>query len=284
MALLTLVPPASEPVTLAQQKLFARVDFPDDDTLWPVLIASAREWCEVYCQRRFLLRTMRLLMDFFPGYIDFKLAGQKVSSPFVSGSNAVLVGIRYAVLLPYPRVRAIAAFQYQDENGAPVQMLAAMDYIQDLQSQPARLMPNFGNMWPVARVVANAVQVDYLTGYGGNVPVTMAGGSPVITSSFTFYPSMVGLALTVPGAGASAAAMVTTIASVDGSGHATAAANATTAVTNAAAYLGDPVPGAVQVAILRLATYYYENRNYAPDDKFLNSVKGMLSPYRDLRL
>ena len=284
MALLTLVPPASEPVTVVQQKLFARVDFPEDDTLWPVLIASAREWCEVYCQRRFLLRTMRLLMDFFPGYIDFKLAGQKVSSPFVSGSNAVLVGIRYAILLPYPRVRAIEQFSFQDENGQPVQMLAATDYIQDLASQPARLMPNFGNMWPVARVVANAVQVDYLTGYGGNVPVTMTAGSAAITSSFTFYPSMVGLALTVPGAGPSAAALTTTIASVDGSGNATAEDDAATAVTKAIAYLGEPVPDAVQIAIMRLALYYYENRNYAPDADFLKSVKGQLAPYRDLRL
>lgn len=285
MALLTLVPPASEPVTLAQQKLFARVDFPDDDTLWATLITAAREWCEVYCQRRFLLRTMRLLMDFFPGYVDFKLAGQKVSSPFVSGSNAVLVGIRYAIALPYPRARAIIDFQYQDENGEPVQMLAATDYIQDLESQPARLMPNFGSMWPVARVVANAVQVDYITGYGGNVQVTMAAASAVITSAFTFYPSMAGMPLTVPGAGAGGAApLVTTILSVDDEGVATAANNATTAVANAVSYLGEPVPQAVLVAIMRVALYYYENRNYSPDEKFLRSVKGQLAPYRDLRL
>jgi hypothetical protein len=284
MALLTLVPPAAEPVTLAQQKLFARVDFPDDDTLWPVLIAAARDWCEVFCQRRFMLRTMRLLMDFFPGYVDFKLAGQKVSSPFVSGSNAVLVGIRYAILLPYPRVRAITDFQYQDENGEPVQMLAATDYIQDLESQPARLMPNFGSMWPVARVVANAVQVDYITGYGGNIAVSMANASPVIASDFTFYPSMVGLPITVPGAAGDAPPLSTSIASVDVNGVATAADAATADVTNAAAYLGDPVPDAVQIAIMRLATYYYENRNYAPDKDFIKSVKSQLAPYRDLRL
>lgn len=282
MALLTIVPPASEPITLVQMKQFARVDFEDDDTLWPVLMAAAREWCEVYCQRRFVLRTMRLFMDFFPGYVDFKLAGQKVSSPFVSGSNAVLVGIRYAIALPYPKVRGIVQFLYQDENGNPQQLIAATDYIQDLQSQPARLMPLFGSMWPVARVVANAVQVDYVTGYGGNITVSMDEGSGAI-SGYTFLPGMVGMPISIPGAGAGGA-LNTTIASVDGEGNGTAAAPAQANTENATAWLGELIPFEVQLAIMRLALYYYENRNYSPDKAFLDSVKSQLGPYRDLRL
>jgi hypothetical protein len=267
-------------------KLFARVDFPDDDTLWPTLIASARHWAELYCQRRFLLRTMRLLMDFFPGYISLKDVGQKVSSPFVSGSNAVLVGIRYAIALPYPRVRGIVQFSYQDQNGEPQQMLAATDYIQDLESQPARLMPLFGNMWPVARVIANAVLVDYITGYGGNVTVSMGAASNVVSSSYVFNASMVGLALSVPGAGTAGAVFNTTIAAVDDSGHATTADNASTVVTNATAYLGELVPEEIQVAIMRHALWHYENRASAPANKkeFFDSVKGQLANFRDLRL
>lgn len=284
MALLTIVPPTSEPVSLADMKLFARIDFPDDDPLWPGFITSARERCEIIAQRRFILRTMRLLMDFFPGYVDFKLAGQKVSSPFVSGSNAVLVGIRYAIALPYPRVRAIQQFSFQDANGQPQQMLAATDYIQDLASQPARLMPLFGNMWPVARVVANAVQVDYITGYGGNVTLSMAAASKVITSSYAFNPSMVGLPLSVPGAGTAGAVLNTTIATVDGSGNATAADNAVTAVTDATAYLGDPVPEGVKIPIMRLAAAYNENRNSAIDPELIKDIKRQLSNVKDERL
>ncbi|HEV2463551.1 MAG TPA: head-tail connector protein [Acidobacteriaceae bacterium] len=284
MALLTIAPPASEPVTLAQMKQYARVDFTDDDTLWPLLIAAAREWCEVYTQRRFVLRTMRLYMDFFPGYVDFKLAGQKVSSPFVSGSNAVLVGIRYAIALPYPRVRGIAQFLYQDQNGEPQQMIAATDYIQDIQSQPARLTPLFGSMWPVARVVANAVQVDYVTGYGGNIAVSTTANSTAI-SGYVFASGMAGLAISIPNAGTGGnTPLNTTIASVDSNGNGTLATQASSAVSSVQAYLGDPVPEAVQIAVLRLATYYYENRNYSPDKQFLDSVKAQLAPYRDLRL
>src|SRR5258708_1013335 len=151
-------------------KLFLRVDSDNaqDDALLDSLIMAARRWCEVYTQRRFMYQTIRLLMDFFPGTIDQRLAGQRVSSPFVSGQNAVLVGIRYAIALPYPPVKSIVLFQYKDANGNTIVQVADTDYIQDLASQPARLLPTIARgFWPVARVVANAVQVDYVAGYGG---------------------------------------------------------------------------------------------------------------------
>lgn len=287
MALLTLVPPASEPVTLAQVKQYARVDYDTDDALWLSLITAARNWCEVYCQRRFMMQTMRLLMDYFPGYIDYKLAGQKVSSPFVSGANAVLVGIRYAIIPPYPRVRAIVNFQYQDANGAVQQMTVGGNsgqYAKDLSSQPARLTPPFGQMWPVARVIPNAVQIDYVTGYGGQVSgIGMVINTKVITGA-TFQQDYMGLALCVKGAGTGGAVLNTTIAAVDVNGNATTADAAVATVTGADAWLGDPIPTDIQVAIMRLAAYYDINRNLSPDEKFINSVKRMLAPFRDLRL
>lgn len=237
---------------------------------------------------------MRLMMDFFPGYVDFKLAGQKVSSPFVSGSNAVLVGIRYAILLPFPQVRGIVALTYLDPNGNIQTMtgtpargtLAGANYIYDLSSQPARLSPNVqaGQMWPVAMVTTNAVQCDYVTGYGGTITVGVTASSAAITG-YVFNSAMVGMTFTVPNAGniAGTIPLVTTIAAVDGSGNGTMATNALNTVAGAAAYLGDPVPELVQVSIMRLANYYYENRTQSPDKDFLKSVKQQLGPYRDLR-
>src|SRR6185312_1480058 len=119
MSLINTVPPLVEPVSLAELKDFLRVDSSDEsnDAVIVGLALAARQWAEVYTQRRFCTQTWQLGMDFFPGYIDLKLAGQKVSSPFVSGSNAVLVGIRYAIVLPYPPVQSIAQFIYQNANG-----------------------------------------------------------------------------------------------------------------------------------------------------------------------
>jgi hypothetical protein len=93
------------------------------DNVIATLAMAARSWCEVFTARRFVEQTWALYMDFFPGYIDLKIAGAKVSSPFVSGSNAVLVGIRYAIVLPYPPVRQIESFIYQNANGQVTSMI-----------------------------------------------------------------------------------------------------------------------------------------------------------------
>jgi hypothetical protein len=168
MALLTIVPPAVEPVTLDELKEFMGVSADDnsEDRTIASLGIAARQWCEVHTQRRFITQRIRLLMDFFPGYVDMKLAGQKVSSPFVSGSNAVLVGIRYAITLPYPKVQSIETFTFLNANGTETSMFPDVDFIADLSAQPARLTPLFGKMWPVSRVVVNAVKIEYNCGYG----------------------------------------------------------------------------------------------------------------------
>jgi Phage gp6-like head-tail connector protein len=290
MALLTLISPAQEPVSLAQMKVYLRLDAGDtsDDVLISSLISAAREWCEAFCERAFIFQVKRLLMDFFPGYVDFKMAGQRVSSPFVSGSNAVLVGIRYAVALPWPLVREVVDFIYQDQNGDPQTMIAGTDFVQDLDSQPARLTPLFGEMWPVARVVANAVQIDYLTGYFGSINVSMTNGSAVLTATlngqqFPFLPRDVGAAISIPAAlaGSPATALNTTIASVDDDGNATLAAGATN-TTGAQTTTFGVLPQSIVAAIYLLTSLMYDKRQPIDGD-VPEGVKMMLYPYRDLR-
>jgi len=294
MALLTIVPPAQEPVTLGNMKNFLRIspNFTQDDALISSWITAAREWCEAFCERAFIFQTKRLLMDFFPGYVDFKLAGQRVSSPFVSGSNAVLVGIRYAIALPWPQVRQIVDFIYQDASGGqqsitPIFSTGDQDLdpnvycIQDLDSQPARLTPLFGQMWPVARVVVNAVQVDYVTGYYGSIPVQMTAGSAVVTSSFVFLPRDVGAAISIPNAAGANVALSTTIESVDDNGVATLAAPATTNTGAQTTNFG-VLPQSVLAAIMLLVSYWYENREPQGEDVPFG-VKALLYPFRDLR-
>ena len=77
---------------------------------------------------------------------------------------------------------------------------------------------------------------------------------------------------------------MTTLASIDDNGVGTTTDAAVTAANQVPLYLGESIPDAIQVAIMRLATYYYENRNYSPDKDFLKSLKQDLSPFRDFRL
>ena len=193
-----------------------------------------------------------------------KIAGQKVSSSFVSGANAMLVGIRYAFQLPYPPIQSLNSFIYQNANGQvtsmivgptaissvsnplgqPIvittalayglvtgstvtfagidpnllaalggqaaQVITAIDsfnfqvngslgtgisiavegtitgynFVSDLNSQPARLTPIFGQMWPVARVVVNAIQMNFTVGFATPISVTTNNGNPTITSTY----------------------------------------------------------------------------------------------------
>jgi hypothetical protein len=293
MALLTLKAPAAEPVSVAQLIGYGHIDPNEDQALLGMLISSAREWCEAFCERAFMYQTKRLLMDFFPGYVDMKLAGQKVSSPFVSGANAVLVGIRYAIILPWPFVRRIVTLQYQDPNDGSMQTMTPVtpstaspsitnQFIVDIDSQPARLTPTFGNMWPVARVAVNAVQVDYQTGYAGPIAVSMTAGSAALTSDMTFLSRDIGQPISIPNAAAGGKTpLAATIVAVDASGNATLDQAAGASVSGQTTNFG-AVPNSVQLAILALAAQWYEQR--IPDkDDVPEGVKASLYPFRDLR-
>jgi len=289
MALVCINPPLVEPVTLAELKEMLRMDTGDtsQDAVLAGLNAAARGWCETICHRRFVRQTWRLLMDFFPGYIDLKLAGQKVSSPFVSGSNAVLVGIRYAIVLPYPPVQAIEAFAYLNANGTETDLVSTPgSFVQDLDSQPARLAPPFGQMWPVARVVPNAVRVDYRLGYASPVTVT-ASTSSTATASPAFTAAHVGRPLSIPGAGPNRGTLNTVIQSVDGSGNATLRDQPAADVSAIAALLvdyGNPAHWElVKLAIKFLVNSWYVKRMPSFDAATRDVIKALLSPATDLR-
>ena len=334
------------------------------------LNAAATTWCETVTQRRFVQQTWRLLMDFFPGYIDLKLAGAKVSSPFVSGSNAVLVGIRYAIVLPYPPVQSINAFVYQNANGQTTSMIvgpftiaavtnnlgqpvdittstphgfqsgvsvtvagnAALlallgqstevitvigpndftlngvlgtgaaiagggtvtgyNYVQDILSNPARVSPIFGQMWPVARVVLNALQLDYTLGYA--VPIAgvsmLSGTNQIILPSppnYTFLASQVGMPISIPGAGINGGTLNTLISSVVGGNAFTTdlAVSDSGIVTDLLVAYGITQHWElIKAGIKFLVNSWFVNRLPSYDAKTRDCVKAILGPAMDLRL
>jgi hypothetical protein len=369
MALICTAPPLAEPVSLPELKLMLRMDPSDtsqDDVLTTLNIA-ARSWCETITQRRFVQQTWSLFMDYFPGYIDLKLAGQKVSSPFVSGSNAVLVGIRYAIVLPYPPVQTLNSFDYQNANGEVTSMIlgpetiasvtntneqpisietstphnlitgstvtiagnsgllsllggeatqvitvtddydftlngttgtgstisaggtvTGYNFVEDLISQPARLTPVFGQMWPVARVVVNAIEMNYTSGYATPITVTTNTSTAQITSSYTFSSTNVGQPISIPGASSSASALNTIIQSVS-DGVATVRDQPGTAVTNTTSLLvnyGNALHWEiVRGAIKLLVNAWFVNRvpNLDPKSDAIRAAKLALGPAMDMR-
>jgi uncharacterized phiE125 gp8 family phage protein len=63
MTITILTPPASEPITLAEAKLFLRIDQSAEDSLVATLIAAAREAVEVACGRALITRRVRESLD-----------------------------------------------------------------------------------------------------------------------------------------------------------------------------------------------------------------------------
>lgn len=66
MSAILLVPPASEPLSLAEARQFLRVEHADDDAVITALIAAARAHVEALTRRALLTQTWRFVLDAWP--------------------------------------------------------------------------------------------------------------------------------------------------------------------------------------------------------------------------
>ncbi len=141
MSLVLTVPPAAEPLTLAEAKAHLRVDGGDDDVLIGALIAAARQTAEERLGRSLLSQTWRLTLPCFPA----------------SGGE---------IMLPRPPFFEIVSIVYVDNVGATVALQAADDYMVYKGSILSYVKPAYGGIWPTAREGdPAAVTIDYVAGY-----------------------------------------------------------------------------------------------------------------------
>lgn len=68
------------------------------------------------------------------------------------------------IKIPLYPVRSIDAIEYVDDAGN-TQTLAASRYQEDVDSNPARVMPAYNELWPTIRWQLNAVTVRFTAGY-----------------------------------------------------------------------------------------------------------------------
>ena len=145
MGLVLVTAPAEEPLTLAQAKEHLRATTSDEDALIAMLIRAARRQAESLTHRRLVTQTWDWVLDEFP---------------------------EWCVELPYPPLQSVTSVKYIDTAGVE-QTLAGSSYQVDAKTQPGRLMPAYGAVWPSTRTETfNAVTVRLVCGYGlaGAVP------------------------------------------------------------------------------------------------------------------
>lgn len=78
----------------------------------------------------------------------------------------------FEVELPYPPLVSVTSIKYVDDSGVQ-QTLDSAEYKVGTNSHPGRVTPIYGDTWPVARNEIEAVQIEYIAGYGEepcNVP------------------------------------------------------------------------------------------------------------------
>lgn len=139
MALKLITPPEKQPLTLDEARAHLRVDHDEEDTYIQSQIAAATNDCQDFAGRQFITATYILQLDCFPR----------------SG----------IIHVPMPPLQSVESIEYVDTSGT-TQVLDPSRYRVDSISEPARITPAYGTVWPSTLGVTGAVTVEFIAGYG----------------------------------------------------------------------------------------------------------------------
>lgn len=163
-------PPAVEPVSLALAKQQCRVDFTEEDALIELYISGARELVEKRTGRAIYNQTWKRTLDHFPlwwsadGTVN---PSYRSDWPYYSD-----FWNRITIDLPMPRCVSVTSITYQAVDGT-LTTLDPSQYVVDVTSEPARIVPAANTFWPSAMTyVPGSVVITFVAGSYGDGTVT----------------------------------------------------------------------------------------------------------------
>lgn len=260
MALIQLRAPTAEPIDLADVKLYCRVDSDDADLNLLALIAAARDYAETETRKQLIVARWKQVLDQFPG-----------------GMFTI-----QAIQLHRHPVLKVESIQFLDMQGQ-VQTVDPATYVIDYVSEPVRITPVFGVIWPIPMPQIGSVWVTYTAGYAA--PISFQGNNIEVDNC---WPALsVGDAIRLSNSGGALPAPLAPktdyfIQSVVSPGVYTLSTSAGTSValTDAASgscFLGAVPDGIMQWMKLRLASIYAN-----PEEATAITTGAMVSlPYVD---
>lgn len=160
--------PTIEPISVADTKLFLRIDTSGEDSLIGTLITAARNMAEDYTNSAFCTQTWTLFLDQFPyGRTD------KWWDGVVQASKITLNEGTRQIIIPRPPLASITYLKtYDDDDTATT--YSSSNYIVDTTGMPGRVILKNGQVWPSALRPAKGVEIEFICGYGAPSAVPAA--------------------------------------------------------------------------------------------------------------
>ncbi len=153
MALRLIAPPAAEPIGLADARAHLNLLASDTshDSWITARIPGIRGAAEAQTRRGLITQRWRMTLDAFPG----------------------CEGI---IEVPLPPLQRVNAVEYTDAAGVAQALVEGVDYQVDADSEPARVYPAVGRVWPITQCdTLGAVQITFTCGYGDAAADVPAG-------------------------------------------------------------------------------------------------------------
>lgn len=172
MALKLKTPPASEPVLLNEAKTYLRIT-DSDDAFINALITAVRQRFEEWAGRSLITQTWTLWLDGFP-------LREKNSSPregYYELPVAHYDALQRVIEIPRPPLISVTSLKtYDTANNTTV--FNSSNYLVDAVSTPGRLALNPGATWPAGLRGVNAVEIEFVAGFGNaaDVPESIKQG------------------------------------------------------------------------------------------------------------
>lgn len=171
----------TEPLTIADTKIYCRIQFPDLDILIGELIVTARKYVETRLRSAMITQTWVMYLDSFPsagGYYNRAIREiwpSMGSLPSGLGFYPGMIPNSTGVIdIPMPPMQAVNSVKYLDFNNV-LQTVDPSTYTVSLGT-PAKIQPMYSKVWPISRPTMDSVQVTFTCGFGplgSNVPATI---------------------------------------------------------------------------------------------------------------
>lgn len=166
-------PPVAEPISLSEAKSYLRITDTDDDTLISSLITAMRQQCEAWTGRALMTQTWTLWLDHFP-------TSRSKNAPkegYYQLPIDYFDGVDRLLEISRPPLQSVSFLKTYDTANAEA-VFSATNYYVDTSSTPGRIALNQSCSWPTGLRAVNAVEVEFVAGYGNasDVPEAIKQG------------------------------------------------------------------------------------------------------------